>query len=205
MIILCTRPSLFQATKQAVAAKYLPSQQHRQRKPNAKHIKSCAEAARDITHLTRKLILTNQAAVLANVDYHFAFSAAVVLELVSLVPGQEINNDDEAIAFLAEYLQKAGESGNESAADCAQIVRDFKAIATTLRWQTVENQSNVTSTSNEDASGIETSTRTTNQKLIRQGSQGAEDFSFHTEGSNFFERQEATYDELFSWFIESPI
>lgn len=205
MILLCTRPSLFQAAKQAVAAKYLPSHQHRQRSPNTRHIKLCAEAGRDITKLTKKLLLTNQTAVLANVDYHFPFSAAIVLELVSLMPDHDMPNDIEDIAFLAEYLQKAGEKGNESAADCARMVREFEAVAARLRMQSVF-QTSIISTSLETSIGNSTLVDNAVKNIYQDvaHSQGAGNVDYLMDDRGLFERQSGTYDELFSWFIESP-
>jgi hypothetical protein len=175
--MLCTRPSLFHAAKQSVAAKYLPTHQHRQSR-NASHIEACTNAAREITKLTQHLLLTNQSAIL--VDYHFAFNAAIVLELASLLDnGQEVA---DSIIVLAQYLQKAGQQGNESAADCARIVSEFGDVVARLKSQTTNGQ-----TSTSMALGV--------------GSVGGN--TNNTEALETQEEQSATYDELFSWFTEN--
>lgn len=132
LIILCTRPLLFQAVKQAVAVKYISRGQKRHSSPSLSHIKCCADAARSITSLTRRLLSSNQAAFLASVEYHFPFTAAIVLELARLLPTVHHLDDGDNIRLLVDYLQQSGDKGNESAADCRNMVIEFGAIVTRL-------------------------------------------------------------------------
>jgi hypothetical protein len=131
-----------------------------------------------ITKLTQHLLLTNQTAIL--IDYHFAFSAAIVLELASLLDNGQ--GDADSIIVLAQYLQKAGQQGNESAADCARIVSEFGGVVARLKSQT-------------------TNGRTSTSMELGMGSVGGS--MNNTEALEAQEEQSATYDELFSWFTES--
>lgn len=129
-----------------------------------------------------------------------------MLELFTLVSVQETADDDRAVAFLAEYLERAGDSGNESAADCARIVMDFGAIADTLRAQTV-NAGNATFRSNDDSGTLGPSLGAETHDMMQGGveNQGGGNFNASWASDIVFEGKEATYEELFSWFIESPV
>jgi membrane-bound lytic murein transglycosylase B len=88
----------------------------------------------------------------------------------------------DSIIVLAQYLQKAGQQGNESAADCARIVSEFSDVVARLKSQTTKGQ---TSTS------------------MAQGVVPVGGNTSNTEALETREEQSATYDELFSWFTES--
>ncbi|KAE9382117.1 hypothetical protein N431DRAFT_393927 [Stipitochalara longipes BDJ] len=176
LLILCTRPSLFQAAKQSVAAKYLPKYQHRQNW-NTSHVDTCAAAALEITNLIQQLLLTNQTAILF--DYHFPFNAAIVLKLVSLLHDRP--EYTHGINVLMNYLQKAAEQGNESAADCARIMREFGDVVTRLNEQSAKGVEEVPGGVNIGSGGY----------VVNNPS-----------GQEIQEEQSATYEELLSWFTE---
>ena len=102
------------------------------------------------------------------------------MELASLLDDGKDGAD--SLIILTEYLQKAGQEGNESAADCTRIVREFDDVVARLKLQTTKSQ---TSTPMEP----------------RAGSVGY--IMNNTEAQETQEEQSATYDELFSWFTES--
>ena len=178
-MILCTRPSLFQAAKQSVAAKYLPIHHHRQ-SWNTSHVEACASAAVEMAKLAQNLLLTNQSAVMF--DYHFPFNAAIVLELASLLrEGQEYV---DSINLLMNYLQKAGEAGNESAADCVRIVTDFGDVVARLKSQAITSPG-------------------WSLMELPVGSSGGVSNNSATQGTN--EEQSATFEELLSWFTDGLV
>jgi hypothetical protein len=170
---------LFQAAKQSVAAKYLPVHHHRQ-SWNTSHVEACASAAVEIAKLAQNLLLTNQSAVMF--DYHFPFNAAIVLELASLLhEGQEYV---DSINVLMNYLQKAGELGNESAADCVRIVTDFGDVVARLKSQSIKSPgSRLMALPAGPGIGI----------LNDTAAQGVQ------------EEQSATFEELLSWFTEGVV
>jgi membrane-bound lytic murein transglycosylase B len=88
----------------------------------------------------------------------------------------------DSIIVLAQYLQKAGQQGNESAADCARIVSEFGDVVARLKSQTTKGQA---STFME----------------LGVGSVGGN--TNNIEALETQEEQSATYVELFSWFTES--
>lgn len=140
-------------------------------------MESCAAAALEITKLIQQLLLTNQTAVLF--DYHFPFSAAIVLELASLLNDGPEHAD--SINVLVGYLQTAGEQGNESAADCARIVREFGDVVARLKEQSMKSQNEM-------------------RGEVHPGSVGY--IVNNVEGQETQEEQSATYEELLSWFTE---
>lgn len=94
--------------------------------------KACTEAARQNCHLNRQLLQSNQAAVFATLDYHYAFTAAIVLQLGRLVPETNEDDDSEKIGSLSGFLTKIGDRGNESAKDCARMVLELGAVVSRL-------------------------------------------------------------------------
>jgi hypothetical protein len=176
LIILCTRPSIFQAAKQSVAAKYLPTYPRRQN-CNTSHIEACIAAAVEIAKLIQQLLLTKQTAVLF--DYHFPFNAAIVLQINSLLDGQVEHTN--SINTMVSYLQKAGQQGNESAADCARIVKEFGDVVARLKSQ-----------SQRSCNGIRAESHTRSLGSIVN----------NIEGQETQDEQAATYEELLSWFTE---
>jgi hypothetical protein len=170
---------LFQAAKQSVAAKYLPIHHHRQ-SWNTSHVEACASAAIEIAKLAQHLLLTNQSAVMF--DYHFPFNAAIVLELVSLL--HEGQDHMESINVLMNYLQKAGELGNESAADCVRIVTDFGDVVARLKSQSVKSPGS---------------------RLMELPAGPGVGLLNYTATQGTQDGQSATFEELLSWFTEGLV
>lgn len=115
-----------------MAIKYILPGQKRQTNPSLSHLKYCVDAARSITCITRQLLSTNQAALLAAIEYHFPFTAVIVLELARLLPAITLPEDDDSIKLLNNYLRQAGERGNDSARDCLNMATNFGVIVTRL-------------------------------------------------------------------------
>ncbi len=115
-------------------------------------------------------------------DYHFPFNAAIVLELASLLhEGQEYV---DSINVLMNYLQKAGDQGNESAADCVRIVTDFGHVVARLKSQSIKSPgSRLMALSSGPGAGI----------LDDTAAKGAQ------------EEQSTTFEELLSWFTEGLV
>jgi hypothetical protein len=112
-------------------------------------------------------------------DCHFPFNAAIVLQLASLLYGGQDQGD--GVSILMSYLQKAGEQGNESAADCARIVREFGDVVARLKLPSTKSQGSA-------AVGFP------------EGS-GA-DILNNAAAQRTQEGQSATFEELLSWFTE---
>lgn len=93
-------------------------------------------AARRNTNLIRQLLSSNQMAYLASVEYHFPFTAAIVLQLARLLPSSDVPEGDIDFKLLVDCLQQAGDKGNESAADCWNMVIAFGATVTRLLHNT---------------------------------------------------------------------
>lgn len=55
-----------------------------------------------------------------------------MLELARLLPTVHHLDDGDNIRLLIDYLQQSGDKGNESAADCRNMVLEFGAIVTRL-------------------------------------------------------------------------
>jgi hypothetical protein len=115
-------------------------------------------------------------------DCHFPFNAAIVLQLASLL--DDGHDHADSISILVSYLQKAGEQGNESAADCARIVRDFGDVIARLKLQSKKSQA-LTLMSLQAGSGADVL-----NNVAAQGNQ---------------EEQSATFEELLSWFTEGLV
>jgi hypothetical protein len=115
-------------------------------------------------------------------DCHFPFSAAIVLQLASLLHDDQHHAD--SINVLVSYLQKAGEHGNESAADCSRIVKEFGGVVARLQSQANHSQ---TSTLMELHAVHDQTGQTSNETYALQ------------------EEQSATYEELLSWFTEGLV
>lgn len=95
-------------------------------------VQTCAEAARQITHLNRQLLRIQLPAVFSILDYYYVFTAAIVLQLGQLV--QEVNDeaDFDRIIALSNHLSKIGDRGNEAAKDCARMVLEFGVVVSRL-------------------------------------------------------------------------
>lgn len=123
---------LFITAKQAVAAKYIPSAKNRPPTSYYMQVKACVEAARRNSQLCRLLSESNQAATHCTLDYHYAFTAAIVLQLARLVPDTYDAGDSDLVQYLSEYLCTIGDKGNESARDCASMVMELGAVVSRL-------------------------------------------------------------------------
>jgi hypothetical protein len=136
---------LFLATKQSVATKYISLTKNRPPISYFSLAKSCVEAARQNSVLTQQLLASDQAAVFSTLDYHYAFTAAIVLQLARLVPGTNVMEDSERITILTDYLCKIGDKGNESARDCARMVMELGAVVSRLTNHEIQTGANETS------------------------------------------------------------
>lgn len=132
LLILTNRPFLFVAVKQAVAALYIPPGQHRSYSNYLSYLTCCADAARRNAQLTRQLVAANQASIFSTLDYHYAFNAAIVLQLSRLVPEVVSPTDEGDANFLQSYLYETGGRGNESAGDCARMIMEFGSVLSRL-------------------------------------------------------------------------
>jgi hypothetical protein len=140
-------------------------------------------------------------------DYHYPFSAAIVLELARLVPDAKLEEDQESISFLSGYLCKAGERGNESARDCAANLMDFGAIVSRLLVKY-----GVQSTTNSKFSPVAASVVARPDPVRYFPEEGStfnngEDLdvssAFFLDLSVVPENQSAAYQEIFSWFQDN--
>jgi hypothetical protein len=197
---------LFIAAKQAVATKYISLKKNRPPSSYSSHAKSCADAARQNSLLSRQLLESNQAAAFSTLDYHYAFTAAIVLQLVRLVPDTNVVDDSDKISSLSEYLCKSGDKGNESARDCARMVMELGAVVTRLlanqKTQMITNgaSSNV-ATNNAIGQAPERMPYLPGQGLLLQA---GEDLSNSFLVSDVPPRnQSETYHQLFSWFQDT--
>jgi hypothetical protein len=206
-LILCTRPLLFIAVKHAVAAGYIP-QKAAASSSNLESASCCAEAARRNAWLCRQLFESNQVSAFATLDYHYAFTAAIVIHLARLVPEVALRNDEENVDFLLHYLLRSSDQGNESARDCAKMVSEFGAVISRLlvdyeKQQTMFHQSSSNNISPNVASrrinGRLSESNTIDVNNIPQNFQ-VDDFDFNI----LPEGQSMAYQELFSWFEVNP-
>ena len=209
LLILCTRPLLFIAVKRAVAAGYLPRKAMTS-SSNIASAKCCAEAARRNTWLCRQLLESNQVSAFATLDYHYAFTAAIATLLARLVPEVAMRTDEEGVNFLSHYLLQSGDKGNESARDCAKMVREFGAVVSRLlvdyeKPSTIISQSRPYNTAQVVASQMSNGPLTESPSTIN-ANDIAQNFQWDNFDSNMLpEGQLIAYQELFSWFQENPV
>lgn len=151
----------------------------------------------------------NQAAVLAPVDYHFPYSAAIVLELARLLPDISPREDEDDISFLVMYLQQSGDKGNESARDCGNMVLEFGAVVTRLlhdrkRPSTSSAREKTTSPNAMAESPFEGNYATTFAgDVFTPGTQAMARTVGSLDTPRLPEGQGNPYDQLFSWFSDS--
>ena len=166
--------------------------------------KSCVEAARHNSLLSRQLLASDQAAVFSTLDYHYAFTAAIVLQLARLVPGTNVMDDSERITTLTDYLCKIGDKGNESARDCARMVMELGAVVSRLtnhKTQTSANETSLSAITNSAIAQIpESIAYLPGQDLsMTAGEELTSSASFPDLGI-LRQNDSEVYQELFSWF-----
>lgn len=141
MHILTTRPSLLLAAKQRTAAFCLSSGNIPKLPAHIEeHISICAHAARRNVALGRQLQSSGWISHHCFTDYHYVFSAAIVLLLNrlvgketsgdSFVPGASSipSKDEDDINFVIALLSSFGERGNEAATESAKITTELSTI-----------------------------------------------------------------------------
>jgi hypothetical protein len=168
------------------------------------------DAARRNTNLVRQLLSSNQMAYLASVEYHFPFTAAIVLQLARLLPSTDVLEDDVDIKLLVDYLQQAGDKGNESAADCRNMVIAFGGTVTRLLRDAQLQQTKTSpavplimaNNSMSDALDI-SETSIFRRNMFLSGAQMMSSNGMPLDVGSLGEGQAAAYEELFSWFSDS--
>jgi hypothetical protein len=205
--ILCTRPLLFIAARQAIATKYIPLRNDKPPVSYNSFAIYCAEAARANSQLSRQLLESNQAAAFSILDYHYPFTAAIVLELNRLVPDTSLEEDEESISFLSSYLCKVGERGNESARDCATTVMNFGAIVSRLLIkhgvQLPDNPQSSTAAPSAVVPPDPASYLAGQSAIFDNGEDLTAGAAFFLDLSVVPENQSAAYQEIFSWFQDT--
>ncbi len=178
--------------------------------PSVSHLKYCVDAARRNANLVRQLLTSNQVAYLASVEYHFPFNAAIVLELGRLLPSTNVPEDEDDIKLFDEYLQQAQEKGNESAADCRNMVIAFTATVTRLLLDAQMHQTMTSSIVDLPAAdeAIRSALDESEMSIFRRdillsGAQVMSSDGMPLDIGNLGEGQAAAYEELFSWFSDS--
>lgn len=154
---MTTRPSLLLAAKQRTAAFCLSSGNIPKLPAHIEeHISICAHAARRNVALGRQLQSSGWISHHCFTDYHYVFSAAIVLLLNRLV-GQETGDpfvpgatsmpskDEDDINFVIALLSSFGERGNEAATESAKITTELSTIV--QRMVFARNQSSSGSSS----------------------------------------------------------
>jgi hypothetical protein len=168
------------------------------------------DAARRNANLIRQLMTNNLVAYLASVEYHFPFNAAIVLELGRLLPSTNLLEDETDIKLFDEYLQQAQEKGNESAADCRNMVIAFSSTVTRLL---LDAQIHPTASSfavplNTEDESVRDTLDESEMSIFRRdmlvsGAQMMSSNGMPLDVGNLGEGQAAAYEELFSWFSDS--
>lgn len=177
---------------------------------NLASAKCCAESARRNTWLCRQLFESNQASAYATLDYHYAFTAAIAILLARLVPEVTLRNDEENVNFLSHYLLKSGDQGNESARDCAKMVRELGAVVSRLLVD-YEKPSTMIPQSSSNNTSHDVSSQMINGRLPESpGTINVNDIPQNFQLDNFDfnmlpEGQSMAYQELYSWFQENPV
>jgi hypothetical protein len=178
--------------------------------PSLSHLKCCVDAARRNANLIRQLLASNQVAYLASVEYHFPFNAAIVLELGRLLPSTSHPGDETDIKLFDDYLQQAQEKGNESAADCRNMIIAFNSTATRLLLDAQMHRT--TSSSIVPLTVADESIRDTldgsdmsifRRDMLLSGVQVMSSNGMPLDVGSLGEGQAAAYEELFSWFSDS--
>jgi hypothetical protein len=148
-------------------------------------------------------------AYLASVEYHFPFTAAIVLQLARLLPSSDVPEDDVDIKLLLDYLQQAGDKGSESAADCRNMVVAFGATVTRLLHDAQLQQRNPSSvpvmvgnSAVGDALDMSESS-IFRRDMFLSGAQMMSSNGMPLDIGSLGEGQAAAYEELLSWFSDS--
>ena len=118
-------------------------------------------------------------------------------------------NDEENVNFLSHYLLRSGDQGNESARDCAKMVREFGAVVSRLLVdyekqpilipQSISNSAPHTLAGQISNGRLPEPRNTMHIAHIPQNFQ-MDNFDLHM----LPEGQSIAYQELFSWFQENP-
>jgi len=190
--------------------RYISLRQKRSFNPSLSHLKCCVDAARRNSNLIRQLLTSNQVAYLASVEYHFPFNAAIVLELGRLLPSTNLPEDETYIKLFDEYLQQAQEKGNESAADCRNMIISFNSTVTRLLLDAQMHptaSSFVVPLTSEDESIRDTLDESEmsifRRDMLVSGAQMMSSDGMPLDVGSLGEGQAAAYEELFSWFSDS--
>ena len=193
-----------------MATRYISLSPKRIFNPSLSHLKCCVDAARRNANLIRQLLTSNQVAYLASVEYHFPFNAAIILELGRLLPSTNIPEDEADIKLFDDYLQQAQEKGNESAADCRNMVITFNSTVTRLLLDAQMHQS--PNSSIIPLAAVDDAIRNTldesemsifRRDILLSGAQMMSSNGMPLDVGNLGEGQATAYEELFSWFSDS--
>ena len=194
---------LFIAVKHAVAAGYIPRKGGTS-SPNIPSAKYCADGARRNARLCRLLLESNQASAFSTLDYHYAFTAAIALQLARLVPEVSMPSDEDNVNFLSHYLLKSGDRGNESARDCAKMVQEFGAFVSRLldheKHPTFFPQSRANTLSGQSPNGRHPDPPSATYANPPPQTFNSDNFDFNM----LPEGQSVAYQGLSSWFQETP-
>jgi hypothetical protein len=201
--VLCTRPLLFIAAKHAVAIKYISSEKRPSHTSYSSQAKSCVEAARQNSLLCGQLLESNQAAIHSTPDYHYAFTAAIVLQLARLVPDTCLTDDPERATSLLDYLSAVGEKGNESARDCARMVIEFSAVVTRLLFSEKAEPTSDSISSNPNTEALGEMTYLQGQEFLLNAGQDIASNSAFLDLEVGRQSQSDIYQELYAWFTDT--
>jgi hypothetical protein len=168
------------------------------------------DAARHNANLIRQLSTRNQVAYLASVEYHFPFNAAIVLCLGRLLPSTNMPGDEADIELFEDYLQQAQEKGNESAADCRNMVIAFNSTVSRLIFD-AQTKEKMTSPPIPPAPADkavrdmldESGMNVFGRDFLLSGARMMSSDGLTLDVGNLVEGQAAAYEELFSWFSDS--
>ena len=163
------------------------------------------EAARQNSLLSRQLLESNQAAAFSTLDYHYAFTSAIVLQLSRLVPDTNIVDDSDKISSLSDYLCKAGDKGNESARDCARMVMELGAVVERLLANQNIQNTNGTSAGTNPAMGQvpERMAYLTGQGLLLNPGENLSSSISFLDLDVLPQNQSEAYQQVFSWFQDT--
>jgi hypothetical protein len=114
---------------------------------------TCIDAARRNAELISGLMESRHAAMMLTLRYHYAFSAAVVLELALLLPQHARTDDLRLIEILLQDLQNPGQTENESSLDCAKMVTELYPVVERLRHLTFMSSNHSPDTNTDTNSG----------------------------------------------------
>jgi hypothetical protein len=141
-------------------------------------------------------------------DYHYAFTAAIVLQLGRLIPDIYHVDDAEVIRSLTQYLCTAGDEGNESARDCAKMVIELGAIVSRLdsngRSQTTVNETSSSDITNSTiAPPPESMVYVQGQDLLFNSGEDLPGEGSFLGLRSLQQNESEVYQELFSWFQDA--